>query len=344
MFAKISGININVISGCVPKNSYTLAEHTNGLLSEDDVKRFNKKTGFKNLRITDDNTTALDLCLKAAENIFKKENISKDSIDAVIFVTSSPDYPLPNNSSILQDRLGLPNFVLAFDINQGCPGFVQGLYTASALVNGGGINRVLLCVGDTRSKQTNVNDRKTRPLFGDAGTATIIERGNKNLLFTAESYGEFFDKAVIWYGGARHPKTYDSNDKEEWSKNFLSMDGWEMTNFVLSHAAPALQRLLKHYSLNVSDLGTVIVHQANKVFSKTIAEQLQLPYEQVPFLAENIGNTSGTSIVLALSSFGDNKNKYNLHNICLCSFGSGLGLAIAITDLNDTKFLGIDEL
>lgn len=344
MFAKINNINVKIISGCVPYNSYTLAEHTKGLLSEEDVKRFNKKTGFKNLRVTDQNTTALDLCLKAAENIFEKEDIEKESIDAVIFVTSSPDYQLPNNSSLLQNKLGLPNSVLAFDINQGCPGFVQGLYTASALINGGGVKRVLLCVGDTRSKQTNIMDRKTRPLFGDAGTATIIEQGTNTLYFTAESYGEFFDKAVIWYGGARHPKTNDKENLEEYQKNFLTMDGWGMTNFVLSHAVPALERLLKEYSFNINDLGTIMVHQANKVFSKTIAEQLALPYEQVPFLAENIGNTSGTSIVLALSGFNNNIEKYNLHNICLCSFGSGLGLAIAITDLTNTKFLGIDEL
>lgn len=341
MFAKIEGIKVTAVAGCVSKNQKNLAEHTCGLLSESDIKRFNKKTGFVKLSITDENTTAFDLCCRAAGNLLQKGNFRKEEIDAVIFVTTSPDYQLPNNSSIMQHRLGLSNNVIAFDINQGCPGFVQGLYTASCLIAGGGVNKVLLCVGDTRSKNTNPTDRATRPLFGDAGTATLIERGDNTLYFTAETYGEYFDKIIIRNGGARNKKA--SENENNYNDNYISMDGWGMTNFVLEHAVPSLKNLLETYSINNEDLEMILIHQANKVFSKTIAEQLGLEYDKVPFLAANYGNTGATSIPLALSGLTDTK-RGSFSKLCLCSFGCGLSIAIAITDLTDTQFLGIDKV
>ena len=340
MFAKIEGIKVTAVAGCVSKNQKTLAEHTGGSLTESDIKRFNKKMGFLKLSITDENTTAFDLCCRAAENLLQKVNSRKEEIDAVIFVTTSPDYQLPNNSSIIQHRLGLSNNVIAFDINQGCPGFVQGLYTASCLIASGGVNKVLLCVGDTRSKNTNPTDRATRPIFGDAGTATLIERGNNTLYFTAETYGEFFDTIIIRNGGARNKKVM--MDDNGWKDNFVSMNGLSLANFVFEHAMPSLNKLLNTFSIKIEEIGIIILHQANKVFAKTIAEQLSLDYCKVPFLAENYGNTSATSIPLALS--GLKNTDYDYTKTCLCSFGCGLSIAIAITDLTDTKFLGIDEI
>lgn len=327
MFAKIDGIKITAIAGCISKNQKSLAEHTNGLLSDSDIKRFNKKTGFQKLSVTDENTTALDLCSKAAENLLKNININKEEIDALIFVTTSPDFQLPNNSSILQHKLGLSNNVIAFDINQGCPGFVQGLYTACSLIAGGNINKILLCAGDTRTKNTKPQDTATRVLFGDGGTATLIERGVDSIYFLAETYGELYDKIII-------PKNKNNN--------FIQMDGVAVANFVLDNVTNALKKICNYNKISIENLGTIFVHQANKIFNKAIAAQLQLNETQVPFVASEIGNTSGTSIALALS--GINRESFNLQNACLCAFGSGLGIAIAITDLSNTEFLGIDRI
>ena len=329
MFAKIEGIKITAVAGCISKNQKSLYEHTEGLLSEAEIKRFNKKTGFQKLSITDENTTALDLCYKAADNLLKKINVDKNEIDAVIFVTTSPDYQLPNNSSIMQAKLGLSNNVIAFDINQGCPGFVQGLYTASSLIAGGGVNKLLLCVGDTRSKNTQVNDTATRVLFGDGGTATLIEKGTLSLYFMNETYGELFDKLII-----EKSVSYD--------KNIIKMDGGAVANFVLDNVVPALKRMSEYYQFEIKDLGNIFIHQANKIFNKTISTLLSIPENKIPFLANEIGNTSNTSIALMLSDI--NKQDYDLDNVCLCAFGSGLSLAIVITDLSETEFLGIDSI
>ena len=73
---------------------------------------------------------ASDLAFEAAVKVLSAgPDIAE--IDALIFVSQSPDYHLPTTACILQDRLGLSQRCLAFDINQGCSGFVIGLGIAA---------------------------------------------------------------------------------------------------------------------------------------------------------------------------------------------------------------------
>ena len=80
--------------------------------------------GVYERRIADENTTASDLCFAAAERLISDNGINCDDIDALIFVSQTPDYRMPATSIILQERLGLNNQTLALDINLGCSGFV----------------------------------------------------------------------------------------------------------------------------------------------------------------------------------------------------------------------------
>jgi 3-oxoacyl-[acyl-carrier-protein] synthase III len=52
-----------------------------------------QKTGIKFIRRSDQNTTALDLALKASSKIAKK---NRKKIDTIIYITQSPEYNLPS--------------------------------------------------------------------------------------------------------------------------------------------------------------------------------------------------------------------------------------------------------
>lgn len=51
------------------------------------------------------------------------------------------------------------------------------MFLSSSLIQSGAVNRVLLLTGDIlrKNKETNIKDEM---LFGDAGSATLLERGN----------------------------------------------------------------------------------------------------------------------------------------------------------------------
>lgn len=85
--------------------------------------------------------------------------------------------------AFLQNKLGLSEEIICFDMNEGCSGYVQGLYLASALIASGQCHNVLVLAGDTISKITDTEDRATRLIFGDAGTASIISQIDNDGIF-----------------------------------------------------------------------------------------------------------------------------------------------------------------
>ena len=140
------------------------------------LERIKKVIGLQTRHIAEKHITASDLGLQAAQRLLESLNVEKESIDALIFVTQSPDYFCPASACYLQGKLGLSQSCFSFDINQACAGYLYGLYVAHSLCDSGSANRVLLIVGDTLSKFVNPLDSNLAPMMGDGVSATLLER------------------------------------------------------------------------------------------------------------------------------------------------------------------------
>src|SRR6266487_5799185 len=106
------------------------------------------KTGISTRYISNEGETALDLAVFSAEKLFTRA-VDRKKINSLIFVTQSPDYVLPASACIIQERLGLNIKCLAFDVNQGCSGFVYGLAVGASLIESGIVDNALLLCGET---------------------------------------------------------------------------------------------------------------------------------------------------------------------------------------------------
>ena len=146
------------------------------------LERIKKVIGLQTRHIAEAHITASDLGLQAATRLLESLEVERDSIDALIFVTQSPDYFCPASACYLQGKLGLSQSCLSFDINQACAGYLYGLYVAHSLCDSGGANRVLLIVGDTLSKFVNPLDSNLAPMMGDGVSATLLERSSNSSL------------------------------------------------------------------------------------------------------------------------------------------------------------------
>ena len=326
----LEGISIKAISCCVPHNHYSLTEYAPDLFNEKSARRMAKGTGFSALRIADENTTTADLCLKAAEKILQHD--AREDIGALIFVSQTPDYVLPATSHILQERLGLKNDILCLDINEGCSGYVTGVYTAGLLAKQ--LNKaVCLLGGDTISKLTLPVDRATRSIFGDAGTATIIEPGEQKVYFSFASYGERADAIIV--ENSRHRSVAEPKND-----SCLYLDGIGIMNFTLNEVPELMQGLCAAADVKMEDISLFACQQANKMILQSLAEKLSVPVEQIPFTAGDCGNESSASIpmVLTASQNGD------LSKVLCCGFGVGLSAGAFIYDFGNTKFYGVSEL
>lgn len=336
---------IRGISTCIPENYRTLDDDIDLLYGGDLAKlnRIKKSIGLNKRHIADDKTTSSDLCEKAAKNLFKRMDIETDTIDALICVTQTPDYFQPCNAAYLHGKLNLKKTCAAFDINQGCSGYIYGLWIASMMVESGGCKRVLLLAGDTLSKSVNNMDTNMAPLFGDAGTATIIDQtGNFESYFSLNTDGEKFDTIIQPAGAFRSPSMEQISDprifetSETRSLNDLYMDGAAVFNFSIGTEPEAINEILKFTNKSQDEIDYIFFHQANRYIISNIIRRLKMPKEKAPSeTTGKYGNQSSASIPCTICDVLDPSMISFELNVILSGFGVGLSWGTCLTQLRN---------
>lgn len=330
---KYNGVGISAIAACVPKNVSKNAD-LGYLIPESEIEKTINSIGIREKRYVDDGVTASDLCFKAAERLIDDNGIDRDGIDMVLFLSQMPDYKIPATAPILQHRLGLPNSTAAMDLSLGCSGWVYALSTAMAYASMEGIDRVLLLVGETFSKIVNRMDKVDAPLYGDAGTATLVEKTKDDFesVFLLYSDGAGED-AVKIKAGAGRCRTTEENLKEHSEKdgsilsdNEVFMDGMDVFNFVMRTVPRSIKDLCAIQGIELSSVGHLVLHQANKFMTDFIVRRIKYPIERVPYCIDRYGNTSSTSIPLTISS---ELSSESLSDAIVSGFGAGLSWATA---------------
>ncbi|GIV28399.1 MAG: hypothetical protein KatS3mg027_2213 [Bacteroidia bacterium] len=214
---RLNNCSIRGIAAAVPKNKAFTKDYD--YISEQERQMFIKTVGIEERRVAPSHLTSADLCFHSAEKILNELKWDKNSIDALIFITQSPDYFIPASSIILQHRLGLSKNTIAFDINLGCSGYVYGLFVVGCMIQTGQIKRAILLAGDKSTLSTCYKDKSTYPLFGDAGSATAVEFdvNASPIFFHLQTDGSGEDAIKIPHGGSRYhiqPDTFDEVEIE----------------------------------------------------------------------------------------------------------------------------------
>src|ERR1700712_1889157 len=123
----VQNVRIAGIAAAVPEGELTGQDDAR-TFGEEEAKRIFKNTGVKRRRVTKNGLCTSDLCFAAASRLLDELAWERDTIDAVVFVSQSPDYVCPATACVLQHRLGLSAGCAAFDVNLGCSGYVYGLF------------------------------------------------------------------------------------------------------------------------------------------------------------------------------------------------------------------------
>lgn len=106
-FFEFKGIKIAGMATAVPDRHQKMSDY-DYLFAEGEVEKFCAATGiYEKYNAYGVGTTTSDLCVAAANKLFEKLNINKDTIDGLIMITQTPDYFVPPTSCIVQHRLGL---------------------------------------------------------------------------------------------------------------------------------------------------------------------------------------------------------------------------------------------
>lgn len=346
---ELHNISIRSISATVPKQKIYTKDYN--YISEQERSMFIKTVGIEERRVASSTITASDLCFNSAEQVLKSTGWEKSSIDALIFVSQSPDYFLPATAIILQNKLGLNKTTIAFDINLGCSGYVYGLYVLGALLQSGQIKRGLLLAGDKSTLSTCYKDKSTYPLFGDAGSATALEYNTQAtpIYFNLQSDGSGEDAIKILHGGGRYhiqPDTFDEVELEPGiikSKRHLQLKGADIFNFALREVPPNIAALLSFSNIEKEKVNYFIMHQANYFMNESVRKKIKIDAEKTPYSIKNYGNTSSASIPLTMvTELG--KQLSSPQTILMSGFGVGLSWASCIFQSNELNIEPLLEI
>ena len=346
---KYNNIGISAMAACVPQK-IEYSKDLGYMMSDEEIQKAIQNIGIEERRIAEPDVCASDLCFKAAQQLLSDNAIDPQSIDVLIFVSQTSDYHQPATSAILQHRLGLSKNTLAFDINLACSGYVYGLSTAYAYAQNEGVNRVLLLVGETMSKIVSRYDKVNTPLFGDAGTATLIEKGEQfgKAVFSLHTDGKGAEVMMIPDGGFRNPVSADSFMEEtdangdKRTRLQFRMDGMAVFNFGMSEEPRDVKNLVEAAGLDLGQVDLLIYHQANKFMTDFFSKWLKFDRAKTPYSIRKYGNTSSSSIPLTIVS-----ELYEAYperkNVILSGFGAGLSWGSVLLDLNNCKISKVIE-
>ncbi len=257
---------------------------------------------------------------KAVKQLLKKTNTSPDEVELLICATVTPDHPFPPTANIIADKVGIKNG-FQFDINAACSGFLYTLITASKFVESGQYKKVIVVGTDKMSAITDYTDRTTCPLFGDAGTAVMLEPTTDDfgvMDYIARSDGMGRHHLYMKGGGSCFPATHETIDNK---MHYIFQEGQVVFKHAVSNMADVSVEIMKRNNLTAEQLSWLVPHQANLRIIDATAKRMGLDPSKVMINIERYGNTTSATIPLCLWEWEKQLKKGD--NIILSAFGAG---------------------
>lgn len=328
----IENIKIAGIASCVPRHTEDNMDY-GSVLGEKRVKRQVKLTGIRKRHTSRIEQRASDLAVCAANDLLTKLVWKKDEIGVLIYMTQSPDYLIPSTAIALQERMGLPKEVVAFDVNLGCSSFGYGIHIASSLMNTMPACKKALClvadrVENMESKRLlNADTVSFSLLTGSAASAVAIEKKQGACITFSESCdGSHYDAILA---------------RSSWTGTY--MQGNMVFEYAINDVSNRVNQFMEDHKLQVEDIDYFIFHQAQKLILDNISFACNIPSEKMLTSLEEYGNTSGASVPLTLCANAELLHKKDCIKVITCGFGVGLSCSIDYMELSTDTILPVIE-
>lgn len=281
------------------------------------------RTGMRERRIAAEDEFPSDMGTQAATEALEAAHLKAEDLDLIIVATMSPDYISPSTASLIQAKLQASKSA-AVDIQAACTGFLYALSMAKAFIESGTYRNILIIASEKMSSFIDYQDRATCVLFGDGAAAAIVAAHGEGLSIDTiclGSDGQLADLVKIPAGGSRHPATSETVEKR---LHCFQMSGNEVFKHAVRRMSAASRECLAKAGLEEKDVSWLVPHQANKRIIDAIAKNFNIAEERVYQTVHKYGNTSASSIAIALHELMKEEEFEEGEHLLLTAFGGGL--------------------
>jgi 3-oxoacyl-[acyl-carrier-protein] synthase-3 len=280
-----------------------------------------QRIGIKERRILKEKGKATsDMGVAAVKQLLQKTNTTPDEIEMLICATITPDMPFPATANIIANKAEIHN-AWSFDINAACSGFIFALSTAVQFIESGRYKKVIVVGADMMSSITNYNDRTTCPLFGDAGTAVLLEPTTEDVgvidyINHVDGLGRHH--LHMKAGGSLQPASCETVENGE---HFVYQEGQTVFKAAVLGMADVADEIMQKHNLKPDDVAWLVPHQANLRIIHATARRMGVGTDKVMINIQKYGNTTAATIPLCLWDYEKQLKKGD--NIILAAFGAG---------------------
>jgi 2-oxoisovalerate dehydrogenase E1 component len=282
-----------------------------------------KRTGIENRYWLSPNESILDIAVQSVTAALDANKLKLSDINLIICATCSPEqYQSPSLACLILERLYHiygEHAIPAYDLNAACSGYIYAMQSAKDYLQTRPSERVLLITAESLSNRINHNDFDTAFLFGDAATTTIL-LGNNYINQSKLVLGNIHLSSVAENGDVLNIPINQTNG--------ITLQGKRLFTFAVKTMASVMNKCCQKENTDLASMDLVIPHQANQRIIAAVERQLNLPAGLLHSNIANYGNTSSSTIPIALAETLPNVKKGQ--HVALCAFGAGFTSGAAL--------------
>lgn len=243
------------------------------------------RTGVEERRHASPDETLEGMAAAAGRAALERAGIEAVDVDQVLVATFTASRLLPNAAPLVATQLGAVS-AGAIDLGAACTGWVSGLALATAQVEAGRADAILVIGADLCSRLLDHDDRRTAALFGDGAGAVVV---------TADGPGRIGRILLGADGTGADCIAVNHEDR------VVEMAGQDTFRAAVERLSESTLEVLEAEGLALEDIDLFVYHQANARIIRAVGERLGLPDERVVNCIARYGNTSAASIPIALA-------------------------------------------
>jgi 3-oxoacyl-[acyl-carrier-protein] synthase-3 len=196
------------------------------------------------------------------------------------------------------------------DVGAACTGYLSALALATAQVESGRCENVLVIGADVMSRFVDKRDRGTAALFADGAGATLVR--------PAADGGGQVGPVTLRTDGRGAPTIQASHDDQ-----IIQMQGHDTFKAAVHRLSESTQDAIEQAGLELDDIGLFVYHQANARILTAVGEKLGIESERVIDCIDRYGNTSSATLPIALADARERGLLEPGMNVVLAAFGAG---------------------
>lgn len=267
------------------------------------------RTGVHERRHVSEGERLQDLATLAGRRALEEAGVEPEDVDLVLVATLAADELTPNAAPLVAHDLGATR-AGAMDVSAACTGFLSALALATAQVEGGRCENVLLIGADVLSRFTDKSDRGTAALFADGAGAVVIAPSDGGR-------GRIGD--IVLHCDGSGAECIRASHEEQ----ILHMQGHDTFKAAVQRLSESTVEATQRAGLELDDLGLFVYHQANARVLAAVGERLGVESERVIDCIDRYGNTSSATLPIALADARERGMLDPGMNVLLAAFGAG---------------------